>query len=137
MNLRIVNTSDQPVMSVLVAAGVRRDIWHDAGAADGKDLEERGVEWSAVAIAPDDDLNVRLDLTVPASVATIVADYGDVALIGELLFTDAAGVDWVRTHDGHLLDRRSADWVNTIHLSLGQRDELRRKQEWDKLTRKR
>ena len=120
------NTSDRPAMGILALTGVRTDVWRDAAAADGVELDERAVEWNAVAIAPGERLEIPLYLKTPDSVVKIVADYRDDALIGELLFTDAAGVDWVRTHDGRLIERRSAEWAENIHLSLGGRYEQRR-----------
>jgi uncharacterized membrane protein YebE (DUF533 family) len=127
MTLHVVNTSDRPAMAVLALAGVRSDVWRDAATADGVErMEERAAEWTAVAVAPGDHQEIPLDLKAPRSVVKIVADYCDDALIGELHFTDAAGVDWVRTHDGRLIERRSPAWAKNLHLSLGQRDEQRR-----------
>lgn len=125
--LHIVNTSDRPAMSVMAMAGVRGDVWRDAGTVDGAELDERGTEWTAPAIAPGGDLTIPRRLQVPASVARIVDNYRDDALIGELLFTDAAGTSWVRSYpDGRLIERQSADWANNMHLSLTQRDQQRR-----------
>jgi hypothetical protein len=125
--LHIVNTSDRPATSVMVMAGVRGDVWRDAGAADGVELDERGIEWTAPAIAPGARQEIRQDLPVPASVGMIVANYSDDALIGELLFTDAAGTSWAKSYpDGQLIERQSADWAHNMHLSLTQRDQQRR-----------
>jgi hypothetical protein len=127
MTLHVVNTSDRPAMAILALAGVRSDVWRDAATADGAErVEERAAEWTAVAVAPGDHQEILLDVRAPRSVVRIVADYRDDALIGELHFTDAAGVDWVRTHDGRLIERRSPEWAKNVHLSLGQRDEQRR-----------
>jgi hypothetical protein len=124
--VHIVNASTRPAMSVLVLAGIRGDIWSDASAQDGSMHEEVSAQWDAVAIAPQDTRVFTLEMAVPKSVARIVADYKDAALIGELFFSDAAGVSWVRTHAGDLIERRSAEWINSIPLSLTERDERRR-----------
>ena len=125
VGVHIVNTSPRPVMSVMVLAGVRNDIWRDASARDRATHEKNGVEWNAVAIPPNGTERLSLPMKVPKSVVEIVIDYKDSALIGELLFTDAAGVDWVRTHTGELIARRSARWRAGIPLSLSERDEMR------------
>lgn len=125
-NVHIVNASAQPAMSVLAMVGIRADIWRDASAKDDVQHEERGAEWNSVAIAPHDAKTFALSVEVPKSVAEIVADYKDPALIGELHFTDAAGIDWVRTHTGLLIERRSASWIDGIPLSLAKRDERRK-----------
>jgi hypothetical protein len=126
VTIHVVNTSELPAMAVVATAGIRSDIWRDAGIADGVKLEERTAEWTAVAIAPGERPEIPLHLEAPISVEKIVTKYGDGALIGELLFTDAAGVDWTRTHDGRLIERRSADWGKNAHMSLGQREEQHR-----------
>jgi hypothetical protein len=126
MTVHVVNTSTRPAMAVLALVGVRSDVWRDAGTTDGLATEERGVQWRAVAVGPGERHDVVLHLEAPAAVVKIVADYGNDALIGELLFTDAAGVSWVRTHDGHLIERRSDEWAENMHMSLGQRHEQRR-----------
>jgi hypothetical protein len=125
--LHIVNTSDQPAMAALALAGIRGDVWRDASTADQKKLQERGAEWSAPAIPPGDRLDIRIEIQVPDSVAQIVGEYGDNALIGELMFTDANATAWAKTYpDGQLLKRQSPAWSDHIHLSLAQRDEQRR-----------
>lgn len=125
--LHMLNTSDRPAMSVMAMAGVRADVWRDAGAADKAELDERGTEWRAPAIPPGEHPGVSRYLQVPVSVAEIFCEYWDDALIGELLFTDAAGIAWVRSYpDGRLIERQSADWTNMMHLSLAQRDQQRR-----------
>ena len=93
--VRTVNASPWPAMSVLVLVGIRADVWRDASAKDKTKYDEDGKEWKQVAIAPHTTKAFTLDLEVPRSVAEIVTDYGDPALIGELFFTDAAGVDWI------------------------------------------
>lgn len=125
ITLHMTNTSERPAMRMLALVGIRADVWRNASAADGVRIEEHDVEWRAVALAPDDRLTERLGLVVPESVATIVEDCGEEALVGELLFTDAAGVAWVKTHDGQLIDRKSSVYAKNIYLSLAARDEQR------------
>lgn len=127
IQLHMVNTSDRPAMAAMAMVGVRSDVWRDAGTAAQEALEERAAEWTTVAIAPSEKLDVPLKFDVPESVADIVGEYGADALIGELLFTDAAGVNWVRTHSGRLIERSSAEWADNIYLSLAGRDERRRR----------
>jgi hypothetical protein len=112
-------------MAIFASVGVRNDIWRDASAKDKTTHARSATDWSTVAIAPDDPKKFALTMKVPKSVAEIVIDYKDPAVIGELLFTDAAGVDWVRTHTGELIERRSARWRAGIPLSLSERVELR------------
>jgi hypothetical protein len=126
IDAHIANTSQRPVMSVLVLAGIRRDVWRDAAAKDKTAVSESTAQFSKVAIAPDDTQLIRIFIQVPASVVHIIADRGNTTLIGELYFTDAAGVDWVRTHTGELIERRSAQWRAGIPLSISERDEVRR-----------
>jgi hypothetical protein len=125
--LVVVNTSDRPASSVMALIGLRADIWRDASTADGKELKERTAEWTTSVIPPHDRDGTSHVLQVPASVVRIVEEYGDDALIGELLFTDADGTGWAQTFpDGRLIERRSAAWRDSIHFSLARRDEQRR-----------
>jgi hypothetical protein len=126
ITLYMTNTSERPAMRVLALAGIRADVWRNASAADGAKVEEHGVEWETVALAPGDAPTEQLALIVPESVATMVEEYGREALVGELLFTDAAGMPWVRTQDGQLIDRQSPVYAKSEHLSLAARDEQRR-----------
>lgn len=134
--LHIANTSERPAMRALALAGIRADVWRDASAADGVRIEEHGVEWRTVAVAPGDALAENLGLVVPESVATIVENYGEEALVGELLFTDAAGAAWVRTHNGQLIDRRSPVYAENMYLSLAARDEQRQNKSHEENSRK-
>lgn len=122
----IVNTSTRPAMSVLALVGVRADIWLDASAQDDNKISEIVGEWSAVAIAPNSVKTPMINLEVPNAVAHIVAEYGDPSIVGELYFTDASGISWIRTSDGRLIEADTQEWSQTIHLSLAKRDELRR-----------
>jgi hypothetical protein len=126
VGVHLVNSSLQPAMSVLVTIGIRRDVWHDASVRDKTKYDELGTEWSAVAIAPGDKKDFQLSLSVPRSVTEIVDDYKDPAIVGELFFTDALGVSWVRTHTGTLIERGSAEWISSIPLGLAERAERRR-----------
>jgi hypothetical protein len=125
IKLHIFNTSERPAKSVRAQLGLRGDVWRNAGAADHAPIGERTTEWTAVAIKPGARLKVDCSLDLPESAAAIIEHYGEEAIIGELLFTDAAGVDWVETHDGRLIERRSAAWTKNMNLSLAQRDEQR------------
>jgi hypothetical protein len=126
IRVHIANSSLQPAMSVLVMTGIRRDVWHDASIKDKAEYEEVVKEWSAVAIAPGDRQDFPISLSVPRSVAEIVADYQESAIIGECSFIDASGIGWIRTHTGTLIERRSAEWVSSMTLSLAERDEKHR-----------
>jgi hypothetical protein len=117
VRMHIMNTSLQPAMSVLALVGLRIDVWRDASA------EQRVAEWSRVAIAPGEDVIEMITLQVESSVSSLVHDRGASAIIGELLFTDSAGVPWVRTQSGDLLDRDSHYLAS---LNLADRDERRR-----------
>lgn len=125
VDVHFVNTSQRPVMSILALVGVRADVWRDASAKDKISHDESAAQWNAVAIAPGEAKEFTLSMQVPRSVVEIVADYKDPALIGELLFTDAVGIDWVRTHTGELIERRSAQWIAGIPLSLSERQAMR------------
>lgn len=127
ITLVVMNTSDRPAMSVMALLGLRADIWRDASTADSNELDERTAEWATSVIPPHDRDGTSHVLNVPASVVRIVEEYGDDALIGELLFTDASGTDWAQTFpDGRIIERRSPAWRDNIHLSLANRDEQRR-----------
>jgi hypothetical protein len=122
----LVNTSGRAVTNILVLVGLRADVWRDASKADKVEYQERVAEWRAVAIGPhtaDDPKPLKVEL--PESAARLVDEYQDVAVIGELLFTDASGVGWVKASSGELIERKSAIWTSMIPLSLAARDELR------------
>ena len=124
--LHIVNTSDRPAMSLTATAGLRGDVWRDAAATDGTELDEHTIQWTAPAIAPGGTLEIPCGLQVPASVARIVDNYRD-ALIGELLFTDAAGTTGPEaTLTGGSSNASQPTAANNMHLSLTQRDQQRR-----------
>jgi hypothetical protein len=102
------NTSPQPAMDILVLAGIRGNVWADAGTADGADHEQVAHEWSSVAIGPNFEGHREFRLeALPPSVVHLAKEYGDPAIVGELHFTDEAGVDWARTARGQLIERRS------------------------------
>jgi hypothetical protein len=125
--LFVVNTSDRPARSVVALIGLRGDIWRDASTADGKELGDLATEWNTSVIAPGYNDSHLCPIVVPSSVAMIAREYGDDALIGELLFTDAGGTDWVQTFPGgRLIERQSPGWRDNVHLSLAGRDQQRR-----------
>jgi hypothetical protein len=117
------NTSARPAMSLALFVGIRGDVWADASSADGTEHDQVFGDWSAVAVGPGDKERHHFTLEeLPQSVIELVAEYKDPAIIGELLFSDAAGVGWVRTARGQLIERGSALWVSLMPLSLTQRD---------------
>jgi hypothetical protein len=48
----------------------------------------------------------------------LVKSCGSQVIIGELFFTDAAGVVWVKTSGGRLFECASPEWVSLTALSL-------------------
>jgi len=123
------NTSLQPAMSILMAVGIRKDVWADGG-APGADV---GEQWSPVAIGPgyEGTYSFRLE-GMPVPVVRLAGQYGDPAIIGELHFTDSSGVGWVRTSRGQLIERRSALWLTLMPMSLSERDAALRESERSK-----
>lgn len=102
-------------MAITMRAGFRADVWADACTANGVDHQEKHGEEHAVAIGPGDKgtWSVRLK-GLPGSVIQNVAQEDDDAIIGELYFTDATGVGWVKTSRGQLIERTSPLWVSLI-----------------------
>jgi hypothetical protein len=124
------NTSLQPAMNILMLAGIRGDVWTDARTADDADHQEIVDELSLVAIGPGDQNTRSFRLRgLPGSVVQKVEQYDDDAVIGELHFTDGAGVDWVKTSRGLLIERSSPLWLSLIPLSLSARDAALREAE--------
>lgn len=119
----IQNASTRPAMRPAAILGLRADVWANASAADHVDTEESAAQWSWVAIPPGPEVTVVRSLTdLPEPVLRLVQDYEHEVVIGELLFTDASGTDWVRTGRGDLIERRSELWATLISLSVSQRD---------------
>lgn len=127
MRAHVQNTSNQPVINVEMQAGVRGDVWAEATAQDSADYPEVINRWDAVAVGPEDKLTLDRSLEgLPPSVMRRVASIGDSTLIGELHFTDASAVEWIRTARGLLVERLDARWMKVQFQPLGKRDEMLR-----------
>lgn len=122
MEAHIANLATQPAMAPLVIVGVRRDLWAKAQAASTRPIEEGTMDWPhPEAIGPGGKANIILNVPLPVPVAYELDKLQEAAIIGELRFTDAYGVGWVRTSDGKLIERNSARWTSVMHLSLSER----------------
>jgi hypothetical protein len=122
MLAHVVNTSKLPAMTARVEVGLELAAWRDASAPNGKAWPQKTDHWSADAVAPASTQTLNMYLqALPDSVARQVRRSVSSAIIGELSFTDASGVHWIRTARGHLMEGNSPQWMALALSTLAER----------------
>lgn len=129
----ITNTSNRPAMDVTGEVGIELGLWEAAEEEDGEEVRDVIDTWKAAAIGPASQIERVFKLErLPPSVTRLVEQWQVPCVIGELAFTDASGVEWIKTGRGELMERESRKWAGILAYSLTERDDklTRRSQPW-------